>query len=137
MNGGRGNDTLEGGGGRDFLTGGLGKNILTGGGGFDRFIFNAPGDSGAKSKKRDVITDFADSNKEKIDLSAIDAKTGRGNQEFEFIVEADFSGAKGELRYEKKANKTIIEADRNGDGNADFAIEISKVMDLQAGDFIL
>ena len=135
--GGQGNDILKGGSGQDFLVGDLGKDVMTGGRGFDEFVFRSHVASGIRTNERDVITDFSTSDEEKINLSQIDAKTGRLNQAFDFIGETAFSGSKGELRYEKKANKTIIEADRNGDRVADFAIEISKVMDLQEGDFIL
>ena len=56
---------------------------------------------------------------------------------FKFIGNAEFSGKKGELRFEKKASKTIVQMDRNGDGNADMEIELTGAMNLQAADFIL
>ena len=51
---------------------------------------------------RDQITDFdagaAASSVDKIDLSAIDAQTGPGNQAFTWIGKAAFTHTKGELR---------------------------------------
>jgi len=43
----------------------------------------------------------------------------------------------GELRYFQENGNTIVEGDVNGDGSADFQIEISGITSLQASDFIL
>lgn len=138
LNGQSGSDQIEGGDDYDRINGGAGKDVLIGGSGFDLFIFSDPGDSGKGSKNRDVIKDFAKNDEEKIDLSLIDAMAGvAGNQFFTFIGEQDFSGTKGELRYEKKSKVTIVQADRNGDGKADFEIEIDASINLQSTDFFL
>ena len=47
-----------------------------------------------------------------------------------------FHDVKGELRYEDKGSKVIVQADKNGDGKADFEILV-KVGALSSGDFFL
>lgn len=87
---------------------------------------------------QDTITDFNQKQKDKIDLSGIDADSSTtGNQVFLFKGTEAFSGAKGELRYEKLATGTYIYADVNGDKIADLAIHLSSSVKLVAGDFVL
>lgn len=131
-----GDDTLKGGGGKDTLEGGSGKDVLTGGNGADTFVYTSPSDSQSGGQNRDEITDF-EPGKDTIDLAAIDAKTGGGNQKFKFIGGDSFSGTKGELRVQKRSDDTLIQADRDGDGTKDFEIELSSRLNLDAGDFIL
>ena len=138
IEGGGGKDTIAGGADDDTLVGGSGKDQLAGGGGGDTFVFNAVAGSGPGKKDRDVILDFSRGQRDRIDLSPIDAKTGTAkNDKFKFIGESAFSGAKGELRHGQKDDKTFIYADVDGDGKADFGIEIAKTVDLKAGDFSL
>ncbi|MGH6736814.1 MAG: calcium-binding protein [Methyloceanibacter sp.] len=132
--GGSGNDVLDGGAGMDTIRGGLGKDQLYGGADRDFFDFDSIKDS-VKGGKRDVIHDF-ERGTDDIDLRTIDAKTGGGNQAFKFIGKQDFHDRKGELRYEDKGNKVIVQGDVNGDGKADFEILV-KVGALSAGDFLL
>ena len=52
---------------------------------------------------RDVIYDFSSAQADKIDISAIDARTAvSGNQAFTFIGAAEFSKKAGERRYLRK-----------------------------------
>ncbi len=85
ISGGKGNDVLRGLGGNDRLVGGPGKDLMTGGAGADIFRFTKTADS-VVGTGRDAIADFdaggAGTTVDKIDLSAIDAKTGPGNQAF-------------------------------------------------------
>ena len=46
-------------------------------------------------------------------------------------------GRAGELRSEKRAGDTLVLADRDGDGEADFSIRLDDPLALQKGDFIL
>ncbi|WP_170976464.1 cadherin domain-containing protein [Rhizobium sp. FKL33] len=132
--GGAGVDTLQGGDGVDQLTGGAGADKLTGGKGADMFIFSAVSDSAGKTY--DTIYDFAAA--DTIDLSAIDANSKKsGNQAFSFIGSDDFSKQAGELRFEKVKGDTIIEADRNGDGKADFILHLDDAMTMKAAYFDL
>jgi len=137
LSGREGDDRLEGGQGADVLAGGPGRDILIGGAGADRFVF-----SDADVGDRDVITDF-EPGRDRIDLSQVDAVTGRsGNQAFSFIGGTDFSGTAGELRtdtltYTDGTVVTIIEGDRDGDGAADFQLELRGQQVPAAADFIL
>jgi Ca2+-binding RTX toxin-like protein len=131
-----GSDQLYGGGGVDFLIGGFGRDYMTGGGGLDGFYFLAKGETGKKSSSRDVILDFERA-LDWIDLSAIDAKQGSGNQAFKWIGKQGFHGVKGELHFVKKAGYVLVEGDINGDGGADFQIQVDGVGALGRGDFIL
>lgn len=131
-----GNDKLYGFAGNDRLIGGTGKDVLTGGTGADRFIFQQVKDSTAKAP--DTITDFSLKQKDKIDLSTIDANTKTaGNQAFNWLGTKDFSGKAGEIRYEKMKSDTYIYADINGDKKADFSIHLDDAMSLSKGYFIL
>lgn len=138
LRGGNGNDTVDGLGGADILAGGLGKDILSGGSGADSFDFDMKTDSSVGAD-RDVIEDFsrAVGKPDKIDLSDIDAKSGAGNQKFEFIGSERFHKEKGELHFLKKAGFLLVEGDINGDGKADFQIEVHGAGKLVADDFIL
>jgi len=158
ISGGIGNDTILAGGGQDFLFGDAGKDLLQGGeeidsiyggagkdilwgeGGGDHFIYSVLSDS-RSGAARDVIGDFRPA--DDIDLVAIDAKTGGGNQAFRFIGQQDFHRSAGELRFEtqnlagKVHDRTIIQGDANGDGRADFEIELVGLHNLHKGDFEL
>ena len=120
-----GNDTLIGGSGVTALVGGSGRDILFGGTGADYFTFWKATDSGPTRATRDVITDFADGT-DFISLDKFDANTTLANdQAFDFIgTDVAFSHAAGELRARSIATGEIVEGDVNGDGKADFSIEI-------------
>ena len=141
--GGAGKDNLSGEDGNDILTGGLGKDRMTGGAGADVFDFNAPGESGKAAATRDVIADFKHLT-DRIDLKDIDANTKlAADQAFKFIGLQAFHHLAGELHYFKVDNPgtvkdmTIIEGDRNGDGIADFQIELLHLVNLTKVDFVL
>jgi VCBS repeat-containing protein len=138
LEGGSGNDTLDGGSDRDFLFAGAGDDVLFGGAGVDYLIGGAGQDtfrftSTADSPRasgflsflgRDTILDFNANNgpnHDIIDLSGIDANTNvAGDQAFTFIGNGAFTRVAGQLRY---ANN-ILSGDVNGDGVADFEIQI-------------
>lgn len=138
INGFGGNDTLEGLGGDDALTGGAGKDALSGDAGADKFNYDLVLESLKGAANRDVIEDFSRAQGDKIDLFDIDAKTGMtGNQTFKFIGAQKFHKVKGELHFVKKSGFVIVEGDVNGDGKADFQIQVDNVAKLAAGDFVL
>ena len=136
INGRGGNDTLSGSAAADVITGGAGADTLRGNGGADKFDFNATTDS--KVSAPDQIVDFQQGT-DKLDLKGIDAISGvTGNQAFSFVGEAGFSNVKGELRIDHSdPAKTVIQGDVNGDGVADFAINVAGNVALNAGDFLL
>lgn len=133
-----GNDLLRGQAGNDTLDGGRGADILSGGTGSDRFVFKSIYDSTVDPSGQDIILDFSSRQKDKIDLSAIDADFLRsGKQKFSFIGTEDFHGLAGELRYATIDGGTTVFGDVDGDGLSDFAITLRSVAKLAKGDFIL
>jgi serralysin len=130
--GGNGNDDLYGGGSADKLIGGRGNDFLWGGTGADHFIFESIQDSVVGSK-RDVIKDFYRSENDKIDLSAIDAVKGGGDDAFDFIGTQAFHDVAGELRFKNG----LLQGDVDGDGKADFEVRVADFNTMNNGDFIL
>jgi Ca2+-binding RTX toxin-like protein len=131
-----GDDYLYGDAGNDNLAGGAGADRLTGGAGKDEFIYNLASESTAVS--RDVITDFSHAQNDRINLSAIDANTNLvNNQAFTFIGSAAFSHVAGQLRFEQIGGNTFVSGDVNGDGVADFQIELTGSITPVASDFAL
>jgi Ca2+-binding RTX toxin-like protein len=131
-----GNDSVSGASGSDVLIGGVGADTLSGGSGSDVFRFSAVTDAPAGTP--DTITDFAQSS-DHIDLQAIDANSGvSGDQAFTWIGTAAFSNTAGELRYATTPTgaRTIF-ADVNGDGVADFQLQVTGSTTFAAGDFVL
>jgi serralysin len=130
LDGGGGNDRLKGGGGNDFLDGFVGDDTiigdgggdqLFGGAGNDRFVYHSLDDSRGGSV--DNIRDLESG--DIIDLSDIDAnQNAAGNQAFTFIGDAAFSNGAGELR----ATATVVQGDVNGDGIADFQINLQQLL---------
>jgi Ca2+-binding RTX toxin-like protein len=136
ITGGRSDDYLSGYNGNDVITGGGGADWLTGGKGADKFVFKSVAES--RGYNNDYITDFSSSQRDRIDLSKIDAKTGvAGNQTFTFIGTAEFSGSKGELRYDEFGGDSYIEADVNGDAAADFELTLANVAAVTKSYFVL
>ncbi|MBB4104823.1 calcium-binding protein [Allorhizobium borbori] len=130
--GGSGDDDLWGGVGNDTLNGGAGSDYLYGGTGADYFVFTSIADS--RGSARDTIFDFNRASGDYIDLRSIDADTtGSGNQAFEFIRGAAFSGTAGELRY----SGGVLSGDVNGDGVSDFQINVKNVSALYSSDILL
>jgi Ca2+-binding RTX toxin-like protein len=129
LKGGAGNDTLVSNGGDDYLIGGVGTDLLTGGTGNDRFVF--------RDLSTDRITDFT-SGQDTIDLKGIDANSAlTGDQSFTFIGAHAFSHTAGELHYEEVGGNTVVTADINGDGAADFTLRLDGLHTLTSHDFIL
>ena len=134
-----GADQLDGQNGGDQLTGGGGGDLLSGGGGADAFIYRQPGDSDTRPGSGDIIADFT-GGQDVIRLAAVDADTlAAGNQAFRFIGAAGFSGQAGELRFSSDTthNRTLIQIDVDGNGRTDMQIELTGLIALTAGDFIL
>jgi Ca2+-binding RTX toxin-like protein len=146
LNGGAGNDLIGGGIGSDVIRGGRAKDDLFGHSEADIFAYDSTKDS-KKGASHDVIHDFNGiqlGELDRISLSKIDAKAGvAGNQHFKFIGMKGFHHKAGELHYKfvdlnhDTVADTLIEGDINGDGRADFQIELTNAITLFKGDFIL
>jgi serralysin len=118
---------LNGNGGNDVLNGLGGDDILTGGSGSDEFRFSEIGG-------KDKITDFT-SGADKIRLTEIDANSGvAGDQGFSFIGSSAFSNVAGQLRSYSQGGANFVAGDVNGDGLADFTINLGSAT-VAAGDF--
>lgn len=133
--GGEAGDRLKGNSGINLLTGGAGADDLTGGGAADSFVYLRLADSPSGSG-HDHIRDFSQVDGDTVDLSAIDALIGSGNDSFSFIGDNGFDGA-GQVRFYQTGGQTIIQVDRNGDGAADLEIALDGTIALTAADFIL
>jgi Ca2+-binding RTX toxin-like protein len=141
IRGGAGNDLLDGGPDSDGLIGGAGKDVMSGGTEGDNFILRSVMES-RRGANRDVIKDFS-LTEDAIDLRAIDARAGGTDNVFNFIGAKHFHHKAGELRYVQidaagtVDDETIVEGDVNGDGRADFQIELTGLYALLADNFEL
>lgn len=126
-------ENATGGKGKDTIIANVEVNILKGGTGADIFVFESK-----TAAHGDKILDFSQTEKDRIDLSVIDANSlVSGNQAFTFIGTAAFGDKAGQLRYQVTSGDTIIQGDINGDGVRDFSITLDASVTLKAGDFIL
>jgi Ca2+-binding RTX toxin-like protein len=123
---------LNGGDGNDILVGGAGKDTLTGGAGADAFFFTALSDS--TSAAIDKITDFSSANGDYIELSRIDANTSAaGDQAFSFVNSFTKQAGQATLTYDAASNTSTFSADVDGDGVADFVLQVSGQQDTSHG----
>ena len=137
LTGNAGDDVLIGGGGADVLIGGTGADRMTGGADADRFAFLSLGDL-THGDRHDTILDFSHAEGDRIDLRKIDADViAAGDQNFTFIGMAAFTGMAGELRVEPVSDVALVHGDVDGDGVADFTIDVLGAATLVRADFIL
>jgi Ca2+-binding RTX toxin-like protein len=135
LSGGVDDDILIGGAGNDVLAGGDGTDQLSGGSGADRFVFEDV--AGSPAQAPDLVFDFNAVQGDQIDVSGIDAiSVTTENDEFIFIGDDAFSGDAGELRFVHDASDGLLEGDVNGDGTADFTIELLGVTSLSGDDIM-
>jgi Ca2+-binding RTX toxin-like protein len=142
--GSKGANVLNGGGAGDSLYGLGGRDVLIGGDtdtGFadDTFYFTKVSDSGTTAATRDLIVDFFFG--DIIDLTEIDANRKTAIDDA-FVLTGhsgagNFTHLAGELRYFFTKGHTIVAGDVNGDGKADFAIEIGSHFLLTGDQFNL
>lgn len=134
IRGGAGDDVISGGHGDDRIFAGVGSDVLTGGKGRDVFYF----DDGSLDGAIDIITDFSHAQGDRINLRGIDANIGAdGDQRFAFIGGEAFHGVAGELRFDTLGDTTVLFADRDGDGVADFSLVVQGSAELVQGDIVL
>jgi Ca2+-binding RTX toxin-like protein len=116
--------------------------ILCSAGGAGRDIFRFENVNESNLAATDTILDFrAGGEADRIDLSAIDAKSGTAaNDAFVFIgTNTAFTGAGGEVRVTHSNGQWFVEADVDGDMVADLLIRIDNGVGhvFTAGDFML
>lgn len=114
-----GNDVIQGNGGRDYISGGLGRDV---------FVTKSVADG------RDFLSDFVQG-QDKIDLSALAPGINVAN--WTWAGAKGFTGAPWQLHYILSNGNTVVELDKNGDMQADFAIDLSGSHALTLSDFIL
>jgi Ca2+-binding RTX toxin-like protein len=145
LEGGVGNDDLRGGSGSDTLIGGSGRDTLNGGSEADTFRFVAVSDSANNAP--DLVSDFKQSQFDKIDLSAIDAITSVAGLDDAFVLDAkgkvNTAVAEGHIGWYKvnkpgSANdRTFIRINNDADAAVDMTVELKGAINLVAADFIL
>jgi Ca2+-binding RTX toxin-like protein len=155
LSGGTGADSLNGGDGGDWLAGEEGADRILGFAGSDTLIGGAAGDQlyggvnaadtfiylttqdsfGAVNTTRDRIMDF-ESGLDVIDLSAIDANVASAPDNA-FARVGAFTGVAGQLIFRVVGANGFVEGDVNGDGTADFSIQLVGVTAILATDLIL
>lgn len=147
-----GNDQLLGGYGNDQLIGNGGADQLAGGAGADRFIFGALFQSTVHSP--DMITDFSGAvvlatngqgavvrtpgQRDKIDLSLLDANANQDGDQAFTLVQHGFSGTAGEAysSFNVASGVTSLHLDVDGDAAADMAVQFLGQVNLTGADFI-
>ena len=128
-------DRLLGDDGEDVLVGGAGRDTLFGGADADSFVFRAVADSGVLVL-RDIIVGF-EAGLDVIDLTRMDANTVlNGNQAFAFIGTLAFGLVAGQLRVLAGPN-SVLQADVNGDGVADFELQMNGIATVSVNDILL
>ena len=124
-----GNDILKGSRGKDGLYGGEGADLITGGKDRDRIYYTDASES--TIDQRDTVK-FG--KVDRIVFSSFDGdSTTEGQQMLSFIGKQAFSGTAGELR----ATRSVLEADTNGDGLADFAVNLNGNALITASNLVL
>jgi Ca2+-binding RTX toxin-like protein len=128
-------DTLSGGIAGETLEGAGGGDVLTGAGGADTFLIRDERHS-STAWGVDWLKDFNPGQGDRLDISQIDAIAGTPDDDAFVLVET-FSGAAGEavLTYDAGSNRTLFEADVDGDGIADLTVELKG--DVGADAFVL
>lgn len=122
---GAGSNRIFGGLGNDTITAGSGKDVITGGPGADVFVFASAAAIGIGAA-RDVITDFTPG-VDDIDLRALGTT---------FNGTAGVLGG-GTASFFYFASGGLLIGDQNGDGAADWVLELTGAPGVSATDFIL
>jgi hypothetical protein len=98
------------------------------------FLFAATTDSAIGAE--DIIRGFNHREGDRIDLSAIDANANvAGNDAFTFV--SALSGSAGQLAISHVGRDYFVVGDVNGDGAADFSIQVLGASKFFASDFVL
>ena len=127
-------NVLNGGAGSDKLIGGIGGDVLIGGAGADSFTYNATNESTVDPAGRDTILDFSHAEADIIDLRKIDAVIGGTDDKFKLV--AAFTHTAGQLTVVHDVDHYTVQGDVNGDGLADFAIDVYSQTPLVTTDFL-
>lgn len=127
LNGGKGDDVLLGSAGADTLIGMQGDDYLRGRGGDDVFLFGY-----IREGEQDRIVDFT-IGEDKIDLSQIDARAGRGgNQAFSFDASGEGGVGKVWIEDASRGSSSVLHADN---GSRELVVILQDGRDIGPGDY--
>ena len=116
--------------GADRVIGHGGGDVLTGGAGADRFVYLDRSDSGFSPGREDQITDFSQSEGDRIDLSALAV------QPLAFVGTAAFTGP-GQVRMAFEGGATVVMVNLDADPSPESVIRLSGTIACTSRDFIL
>jgi Ca2+-binding RTX toxin-like protein len=138
IEGGSGNDIIDAGTGDDTLTGASGKDIMSGGVGSDIFSYQNVTESDIVNPNGfDLIKDFNLSEGDKIDLSAMDAKSGgTANDSFSFYSTAPKTAGASSNGAVWFSNGFLF-ASNDTDIQAEFKVAMNGVSSINASNIIL
>ena len=138
IEGGSGNDIIDAGTGDDTLTGASGKDIMSGGVGSDIFSYQNVTESDIVNPNGfDLIKDFNLSEGDKIDLSAMDAKSGgTANDSFSFYSSAPKTAGASSNGAVWFSNGFLF-ASNDTDIQAEFKVAMNGVSSINASNIIL
>ncbi|RXF70784.1 calcium-binding protein [Hansschlegelia zhihuaiae] len=129
-------DTISGDAGDNRIDGGNGYDVLSGGRGADTFVIKNEGEY-FEGPEYDRITDFSSGDGDRLDLTALSIDSGNATPgALAFIGRSAFSGAAGEIRYERSSEEVIISIDLDGDREVDQMVVLAGLRDLAETDFI-
>jgi Ca2+-binding RTX toxin-like protein len=115
-----------------------GKDAMFGHGGGDWFVWQSTDHSGIEHATADVLYDFNFAEGDLIHLSFIDADVyAPGNQTFNFIGTAAFSGTPGEINYYHANGSTYIQLQTGMSTDVESVIRIDDIVTPQASWFAL
>jgi Ca2+-binding RTX toxin-like protein len=131
INGGTGDDAIYGGEGEDYLVGSDGEDELTGGEDEDEMIGGSDADTfifgeDLDDLDGDRIRDFDRKEDDIIDVSAIDARPGGSDNDFDYIGASKFT-AKGQISF--KNNKLKFNIDNDKQAEAVMIVNTNKLKD--------
>lgn len=130
LDGNGGNDSISASSGKDTIIGGLGRDTMSGGSGDDTFRFEVADDS--TKALPDLVKDFGDSGKDKLDLSQLFSGT------LTYRDEAKITGA-NQVNVTKSGSDVIVHINLDSDKTDEMRIVLSHTSlgSMDKGDFIL
>jgi hypothetical protein len=81
-----------------------------------------------------MIRDFSHAQKDRIDLAMSE---GSKQDQLDFIGDDKFSKEAGEVRFQQMKGFAQVQVDIDGDGKADFSLDVSGRHDFAESDFLL
>src|SRR5262249_2512757 len=134
LSGGAGIDTINGNSGNDTINGGSGGDILTGGLRNDQFVFSAITDNSVGTY--DTITDFMHG-LDRLNLAAIDADPSAALDQAFLFGGNNVNVVAHSVTWFETGGNTIVQADVDGDTNADVHMSLTGInKGLVATDFL-